>query len=184
MGQRFGPADESRLAFHRASSNMPNVAMHALAIPSAPPARPQLGRGSVRWISALLLAGLSIAAAAANSSPVFAITSPCSVPARLGDGWETVGAGEARFAADALCKLLHGVAGGSDNLHGLLIARRGRIVAELYRKGQDRPAGGFFSHEVSFGPGDRHDMRSISKSVVGLLFGIVREDGRLPDLSA
>jgi len=106
------------------------------------------------------------------------------MPARLGDGWEAIGMGEAHLDAEALCKILHGVAGGSDNLHSLLIARGGRIVAELYRKGQDRSARDFFSHEVSFGPGDRHDMRSISKSVVGLLFGIVRQDGKLPALSA
>src|SRR5262245_25468264 len=138
-----------------------------------------------RWIpsarSALLLAGLSVAVGAL--SPALAVTSPCLVPARLGDGWETVGAAEAQIDADALCKLLHTVAGGPDNLHSLLIARSGHLVAELYRKGRDRSARDFFSREVSFGPGDPHDMRSISKSVVGLLFGIVREDGRLPALS-
>jgi CubicO group peptidase (beta-lactamase class C family) len=132
-------------------------------------------------MSVLLLAGFSGAAAAISPAP--AVTSPCAVPARLGDGWETIGAGDARLDADALCKLLYGVAGSSDNLHSLLVARSGRIVAELYRKGQDRSARDFFSREVSFGPGDRHDMRSISKSVVGLLFGIVREDGKLPTLS-
>jgi CubicO group peptidase (beta-lactamase class C family) len=132
-------------------------------------------------MSALLLAGLSVAAASISPSP--AVSSPCYVPARLGDGWETIAASDARLDADALCKLLHGVAGSPYNLHSLLVARSGRIVAELYRKGQDRSARDFFSREVSFGPGDRHDMRSISKSVVGLLFGIVREDGRLPGLS-
>ena len=76
--------------------------MHVLAIPSAPLGRPHLRRGSVRWICAVLLVGLSIAAAAI-SSPVPAVTSPCSVPARLGDGWETIGVGDARLDADALC---------------------------------------------------------------------------------
>jgi CubicO group peptidase (beta-lactamase class C family) len=132
-------------------------------------------------MSVLLLAGMSVAAAAISAAP--AVTSPCSMPARLGDGWETIGAGDAHLDANALCQLLQGAAGSSDNLHSLLVARSGRIVAELYRKGQDRSARDIFSHEVSFGPGDRHDMRSISKSVVGLLFGIVREDGGLPALS-
>jgi hypothetical protein len=132
-------------------------------------------------MSALLLAGLSVAAASISPAP--AVTPACSVPARLGDGWETIAASDARLDTDALCKLLHGVAGASYNLHSLLVARSGRIVAELYRKGLDRSARDIFSREVSFGPGDRHDMRSISKSVVGLLFGIVREDGSLPTLS-
>jgi len=116
-----------------------------------------------------------------SSTP--AVSSSCPVPARLGDGWETIGAAEVRIDADALCNLLHTVASGPDNLHSLLVARSGHIVAELYRKGRDRSARNFFSRQVSFGPGDPHDMRSISKSVVGLLFGIVQEDGRLPALS-
>jgi CubicO group peptidase (beta-lactamase class C family) len=131
-------------------------------------------------ISLLLTAGLSAAAAIA---PAHALASPCAVPPRLGDGWDPIDAADAGVDADALCKLLLGVATGSGNLHGLLVARRGRIVAELYRKGQDRSMRDFFSREVDFGPGDRHDMRSISKSVVGLLYGIVREDGKLPALS-
>jgi hypothetical protein len=142
----MGLADACRLSFHLVSSIMANVAMHALDIPSAP--LEHLRLGSVRWISVLLRAGLAVAAMAAIRSPVPADTSPCSVPVRLGDGWETMGTGDASLEADALCKLLHGVAGGSDNLHSLLIARRGRIVAELYRKGQDRSARDFFSHEV------------------------------------
>src|SRR5262249_23751569 len=117
-------------------------------------------------------------------SPAHAVASPCGVPPRLGDGWETIGATDARLDADALCKLLLGIAAGSDNVHSLLVARSGRIVAELYRRGQDHSPRDFFSREVDFGPGDRHDMRSISKSVVGLLYGIVREDGKLPALSA
>src|SRR5262249_27733765 len=159
---------------------MSNVATHVSAIPSAPLARRHVRLRPARGTSVLLLAGLSVAALI---SPTHAVTPPCPMPARLRDGWEAIDMGEARLDAEALCKILHGVADGSDNLHSLLIARRGRIVAELYRKGQDRSPRDFFSHEVSFGPGDRHDMRSISKSVVGLLFGIVHEDGRLPDLS-
>jgi CubicO group peptidase (beta-lactamase class C family) len=157
---------------------MSNVTTHVSAIPSARLVIRHLRLRVVRRISLLLLA-----AAAALISPTHAVTSPCLMPARLADGWETIGMGEARLDAEALCKILHGVAGGSDNLHSLLIARSGRIVAELYRKGQDRSARDFFFRKINFGPGDQHDMRSISKSVVGLLFGIVREDGKLPALS-
>src|SRR5262245_3364615 len=157
-----------------------NVATYVSAIPSARFVGYCLRLRSVRCKSVLLLASLSVACAI---SPAAAVTSSCAAPARLGDGWDTIGAAEARIDADALCKLLHGIVGGSDNLHSLLVGRSGRLVAELYRKGQDRSPRDFFSREVSFGPDDRHDMRSISKSVVGLLFGIVREDGRLPALS-
>src|SRR5262245_27473592 len=160
---------------------MSNVAMYVRAIVSARLERHHLWMGSVRAISSLLLAGLSVAMAMLSSTP--AVSSSCPVPARLGDGWETIGAAEVRIDADALCKLLHTVASGPDNLHSLLVARSGHIVAEIYRKGRDRSARNFFSRQVSFGPGDPHDMRSISKSVVGLLFGILRDEGRLPALS-
>ena len=159
---------------------MSNVATHVSAIRSPQVVRRHVRLRSVRRTSVLLLAGLAVAT---HIGPTHAVTAPCQAPARLGDGWETIGMAEASLDAEALCKILNGVAGGSDNLHSLLIARGGRIVAELYRKGQDRSARDFFSHEVSFGPGDRHDMRSISKSVVGLLFGIVRQDDKLPALS-
>src|SRR5437016_1092533 len=98
---------------------MSNVPKFATAIPSARLGRHHLRLRPVRCMSVLLLG--SVAAAAISPTP--AVSSPCPVPARLGDGWETIGAGDARLDADALCKLLRGVAGGSDNLHSLLVAR-------------------------------------------------------------
>src|SRR5262245_58024782 len=103
------------------------------------PARMAPAVVAVASVAVRLAVGRLMAVVAALS-PAPAATSPCPVPARLGDGWETIGAADAHMDADALCKLLHTVAGGPDNLHSLLVARGGHIVAELYRKGRDRSA--------------------------------------------
>jgi len=84
---------------------------------------------------------------------------------------------------DALCAVLEGVARGDANIHSVIVERHGRLVAELYRRGQDRSVWSLFARETEFGPKVPHDLRSISKSVVGLLFGIARQQQSI-DLSA
>jgi len=70
----------------------------------------------------------------------------------------------------------------------VLVVRGGRLVAELYRSGPDASIGNHyglgFARDVDFGPGVLHDVRSISKSVVGLLYGIGLAQGRLPSLAS
>ncbi len=65
------------------------------------------------------------------------------------------------------------------NLHGVVVARDDRLVLERYFDGQDnargRPLG-----KVAFKPDTLHDMRSVSKSIVGLLYGIALEQGKVP----
>jgi CubicO group peptidase (beta-lactamase class C family) len=66
-----------------------------------------------------------------------------------------------------------------DGLHTLLVSQRGRMVTEHYGRGEDeawgRPLG-----TVTFAPLVLHDLRSVSKSVVGLLYGIALADGKVP----
>lgn len=70
-------------------------------------------------------------------------------------------------------------AGSLPNLHGVVAARGGRIFFERYLAGPDtaraRPLG-----VVRFGPDTLHDMRSVTKSIVGLLYGIALAAGRVP----
>ena len=65
------------------------------------------------------------------------------------------------------------------NLHGVFVARGGRVLVERYYPGPDerwgRPMG-----PVAHGPLVPHDLRSVSKSVVGLLYGIALAEGRVP----
>ena len=65
------------------------------------------------------------------------------------------------------------------NVHGVVALRRGRVVFERYMAGTDvvwdRPAG-----TVNFTTDTLHDMRSVTKSIVGLLYGIALGNSRVP----
>jgi CubicO group peptidase (beta-lactamase class C family) len=103
-------------------------------------------------------------------------------PARAAapEEWTTILPADAGIAPDLADRLDAAVRKGElINLHGVLVARGGKLVVERYYEGRDerwgRPLG-----MVKFGPDVKHDLRSISKSVVGLLYGIARADGKVP----
>lgn len=64
-------------------------------------------------------------------------------------------------------------------LHTLLVARGRRLVFERYWEGEDWnraiPLG-----KVAYGPAVPHDLRSVSKSLVGMLYGVALADGKVP----
>ena len=66
-----------------------------------------------------------------------------------------------------------------DGLHTLLVSQGGKVVIEHYGRGEDeawgRPLG-----IVAFAPDVLHDLRSVSKSVVALLYGIALAAGKVP----
>lgn len=67
----------------------------------------------------------------------------------------------------------------AEGIHAVLVARDGLLVYERYLEGDDeiwgrRKAG------VVFGPDSLHDLRSITKSVVSLLYGIALAEGTVP----
>ena len=68
------------------------------------------------------------------------------------------------------------------NLHAALIVRYGKIVYERYFAGEDKawatPLG-----RVSYHSDRRHDLRSITKSVTSLLFGMAIDRGWIQDLN-
>jgi CubicO group peptidase (beta-lactamase class C family) len=66
------------------------------------------------------------------------------------------------------------------NLHAALMVRHGRIVYERYFTGEDR-AWGTALGQVEYHAGLRHDLRSITKSIVSLLFGIASDRGLVQD---
>lgn len=65
------------------------------------------------------------------------------------------------------------------NIHGVVVARHGKIVLERYFEGQDSRRGQPLG-SVAFDTGTRHDLRSVSKSIVGLLYGIALARGKVP----
>lgn len=70
-------------------------------------------------------------------------------------------------------------AGTFPDFHGLVALHSGSLAVERYGVGDDyswgRPLG-----RITFGPDTLHDLRSVTKSVVGLLYGIALDQGRVP----
>lgn len=64
-------------------------------------------------------------------------------------------------------------------LHALLVARGGRTLFEHYGVGEDESWGRSLG-TVTFGPTVLHDLRSVTKSMVGMLYGIALADGKVP----
>jgi CubicO group peptidase (beta-lactamase class C family) len=83
-------------------------------------------------------------------------------------------------ASDPRKRLSQALQSGKVNgLHALLVAQGGSLLLEHYGRGEDeawdRPLG-----VISFGPDVLHDVRSVSKSVVGLLYGIALAGRKVP----
>ncbi len=78
-----------------------------------------------------------------------------------------------------LCRLLGATAGDGSNTHAVLVQRGASTLAEAYFTGRDQPSGDWFEREVVFTAQHPHDLRSISKSVTGLVAGIVHGRGLL-----
>ena len=109
---------------------------------------------------------LCVGAATAAAAPAF--SQPIAPPQDLG------------FAADLAEKLDAGMRSGLlRGLHSVLVVRSGRLVLERYFAGEDETWGRTLGH-VSFGPDTLHDLRSVTKSVVSLLYGIALDRGLVP----
>jgi CubicO group peptidase (beta-lactamase class C family) len=96
-------------------------------------------------------------------------------------GWTMASAAEAGLAPDmeARFEALR-AAGRLQNLHGVVVLRDGAIAFERYLTGSDETRGKPAS-EVAFGPETLHDLRSVTKSLVGLLYGVALADRRVPE---
>jgi CubicO group peptidase (beta-lactamase class C family) len=100
--------------------------------------------------------------------------------ARAATDWETITPKAAGFQPDLVSRFEALQASGRlAGVHGVVALRRGRIVLERYMTGTDdawgKPLG-----KVTFGPDTLHDLRSVTKSVVGLLYGIALAAHQVP----
>ncbi len=94
--------------------------------------------------------------------------------------WARIAPEDTGFAPDLAARLDAAAAAGKlPNLHGVIVARGGKLVLEHYAAGVDeswgRPLG-----TVKFGPDTLHDLRSVTKSIVGLVYGIALAQGKVP----
>ena len=95
-------------------------------------------------------------------------------------GFEVVTPAEAGFVADMGERIDELVASKrAQNVHAVVVLREGRLVLERYYEGTDASRGRSLGN-VKFGPDTLHDLRSVSKSIVGLLYGIALARGAVP----
>jgi CubicO group peptidase (beta-lactamase class C family) len=98
------------------------------------------------------------------------------------DGWPIAQPSAVGMNADVLSGLAPQFESWSEaNLHAALMVRHGRLVYERYFTGED-VAWGTQLGRVTYHAGLRHDLRSITKSVISLLFGIARGRGLIKGL--
>jgi CubicO group peptidase (beta-lactamase class C family) len=98
--------------------------------------------------------------------------------------WETTTPEAAGFAATLERKFDAGLeAGLLRDFHALAVSRNGKLGFERYFAGRDE-AWGQDLGDVTFGPETLHDLRSVTKSVTSLLYGIALEKGLVPPLDA
>jgi CubicO group peptidase (beta-lactamase class C family) len=98
------------------------------------------------------------------------------------DEWPTASPEDVGLAPDLGDKVDKAFADGKlDNVHAVVLVRGGKLVLERYRTGDDERLGRK-KDGVVFGPESKHDVRSITKSVVSLLYGIALNEGKVPAL--
>jgi len=96
-----------------------------------------------------------------------------SARAAMSYEWQATSTDEAGFASGFGARLDQFVLGGqAANIHGVVIARRGRLVLEKYYEGDDQvrdDKGRAHFEGVAFSAQRNHELRSVTKSIVGLL---------------
>ena len=105
-------------------------------------------------------------------------------PEDIGDGWPLASPEEVGLDGGKLRELGALLADWPEaNVHAVVVARSGKLVMERYFTGKDHRW--MQSSAVTrFGPTEKHDVRSISKSVTALLVGIALGEGSFPALGA
>ncbi len=98
--------------------------------------------------------------------------------------WDKVAPEAAGFAAGLERRFDAGMESGLlRDFHALAMSRNGRLVFERYFEGGDEAWGDDLGHVV-FGPDTLHDLRSVTKSITSLLYGIALEQGMVPALDS
>jgi CubicO group peptidase (beta-lactamase class C family) len=74
-------------------------------------------------------------------------------------------------------------AGEIPNVHSVIVVQHGATLSEWYFEGTDERRGDPLG-VVKFGPKTIHDVRSVTKSIVSMLFGIAQAQGAIKELDA
>src|SRR5262245_33471587 len=104
------------------------------------------------------------------------------IPPALADGWATSSLEAVGMNRDLMERMTEAVRRTPDwNVHAVLVERRGRLVYEEYFSGLDQRWGQSLGR-VTFARETKHDLRSITKSVVSALIGIALRSGAIRSL--
>lgn len=91
---------------------------------------------------------------------------------------------QASAEENLLERLQSGIDDGSlKGLHSVFMMHDGEEIASAYFEGEDERWGAPLGVKTH-GPDTRHDLRSVTKSIVGLLYAIARDEGIVPEPSA
>ena len=122
----------------------------------------------------LLFGAVPIAAFAQSSPPT-----DCGIPATLSDEWDVATLDAVGLDPATLCAIGPRFQAWQEaDVHSVLVARHGKLVYERYFTGLDERLGHSVG-TVAFNAKTKHDLRSITKSVVSLLLGIAIGKGQI-----
>ncbi|TGM61457.1 serine hydrolase domain-containing protein [Leptospira vanthielii] len=104
-------------------------------------------------------------------------TEDCPIPI-MDQDWQISNSIDSEFDQKKFCHLVREIGSEKSELHSIVIERHGKLVTEVYNTRKDKPFNkryGLrfpFDGETAFDSNTLHDVRSVSKSVTSLLFGI------------
>lgn len=104
------------------------------------------------------------------------------IPVAINDGWKTVNADSVGVDSTRLSNLTKSLRAWPElGVHAVLIERDGRLVYEEYFDGFDEKWGQPLGR-IKMTPELKHDLRSVTKSVVSALVGIAHGEGAIKSL--
>ncbi len=128
------------------------------------------------------IAAAAVLLVVARSSGAQAPSSSYQRPATLNDGWQTASADSFGVDPAALARLTGTIRAWPElGVHAILIERTGRLIYEAYFDGFDQRWGEQLGR-VTMTAATKHDLRSVTKSVVSALTGIALSAGAIPSL--
>jgi CubicO group peptidase (beta-lactamase class C family) len=103
----------------------------------------------------------------------------CGAPAAVADGWDVATPDAVGLDLATLCEIGPRFQDRTEaNVHSVLVARHGKLVYERYFTGSDERLGHSIG-KITFNAETKHDLRSITKSVVSLVLGIAIGKGQI-----
>lgn len=124
----------------------------------------------------LLFLALAVLTASTSFSQVAPVTTARN------DGWKTAAADSAGVDSNQLLNLTRSMRAWPElGVHAILIERNGKLIYEEYFDGFDE-RWGIPLGRVTMTAESKHDLRSVTKSVVSALVGIAHGEGAIPSL--